>query len=69
MSPLPQQGWLFLIELLKCRNTSKCELGGFSLRQSHMHEALTYKICETYKVIKNKKQSSAQNKNICNYLI
>ena len=41
MSPLPRQGWLFLIEFLNgiSRNTSKCELGGFLLSQSHMHIA------------------------------
>ena len=32
MSPLPRQGWLFLIEFLKC------ELGRFSLRQSYIKE-------------------------------
>ena len=36
MSPLPRQGWLFLIDFLNgiSRNTGKCELGGFSPRQS-----------------------------------
>ena len=38
MSALPRQGWLFLIEFLNgiSQNTGKCELGRFSLRQSHM---------------------------------
>ena len=43
MSPLPRQGWLFLIEFLKMvflEILGKCELGRFSLRQSHI-DAIT----------------------------
>ena len=37
MTPVPREGW-FLIEFLNgiSRNTGKCKLGRFSLRQSHL---------------------------------
>ena len=38
MTPLPRQGWFFQLNFENrfSQNTGKCELGGFSLRQSHI---------------------------------
>ena len=40
MTPVPRQGWLFSIDFKNgiSRNSGKCELGGFSLRQSHIEK-------------------------------
>ena len=43
MPPVPRQGWFFFQLNFKngiSQNTGKCELGGFSLRQSHMERMM-----------------------------
>ena len=53
MFPLPRQGWLFLIEFLKwySRNTGKCELGRFSVRQSHIEvRVCSYNLSSNFKI-------------------
>ena len=44
MTAVPKQGWLFLIEFINgiSRNTGKCKLGGFFLRQSQIVTTYTY---------------------------